>query len=154
MEGNDVKATPLPESNGLGFPLLLGRGGRKGPKRRLQEGNDTRRRRRRSATALGFRPAIPSSPQSTGTPKQTAEHTAKEKPAYSKRGDDPTSFTRTALERCRPFNHRPVLVGRQEAARRRGPHRTQTGLDRAQIWPEDPNRARCGQPPSAEQSVA
>jgi hypothetical protein len=73
--GNDAKAMPLPEPKGLGFPLLLGRGRLEGPKRRLKEGNDAHRRRRRPATALGFLPAIPSCPQSIekhpGTNSQT-----------------------------------------------------------------------------------
>jgi hypothetical protein len=161
--GDNAKTTPLHEPKGLGFPLLLGRGRMEGPKKCLQEGNNAHRHRRRHATTLGFpQPYHPPHNPPGSITKPTAKHTTKEKPTLG--GDDLHKLHPDSPERCLPFNH---SAGRQAPRARRcnkrpaeqatkatparhtgasqrrccGPHQTQSGPNRPQIWPKDPDRA-------------
>jgi hypothetical protein len=112
--GDDARAPPLPDQISLGFPPLLERGRLKGPRRRLQEGDDARRRRRRRARAQGFLPALPSAltvhkkaPRNhqSGTLPTRGQHLTKATQAAS----TTPSITPAAQACCRPSFLVPLL---------------------------------------------
>jgi hypothetical protein len=123
------------------------RGRLKGPRRRLQEGDDARRRRRRRARAQGFLPALPSA--LTVHKKAPRNHQLSTLPTRGQHLTKATqaaattsSITPTAQARCRPSFLVPLLERCTSLRPGRAPRERPADADAAQVIPRSGPQAQ------------